>query len=78
MIRMLINTYCVLLIVDAVIAYIPAWKEMKWRQMLKLCADWGLRPIRQHLKPWAVNETIHIDLSPIAFFAITRIIFFLW
>lgn len=78
MIRMLINAYCVLLVVDAIVAYVPAWKNMPWRHYLKTASDWGLKPIRQHLRPWAATETLQIDLSPLAFFALTRIVFWLW
>lgn len=78
MIRMLINFYCLVLLFDLLVGYIPAWRDQAWAKQLKAYADWGLKPIRRYLHPVQITETILADLSPLAFFILTRIVFWLW
>lgn len=78
MIRALINLYCLLVLIDFIISYIPAWQGLKWVEQLHAIADYSLKPIRRYIRPLRLSRDLVIDASPFVFFFLTRLVFWLW
>lgn len=60
MIRILINLYILLLIVDVILSYLPQFKGQPWAIWIRKAADFTCRPIRQMLPP-----DLPFDFSPV-------------
>ena len=72
-IRPLLNLILILLIVDAILSYIPQVRQQGWAQKLKQGADIILNPIRKFLpKDWPV------DVSPLVVIIIVKLVEFIW
>ena len=72
-IRPLLNLFLILLVVDAVLSYIPQVRQQVWAQKLKQGADFVLNPIRKFLpKVWPV------DVSPLIVIIIVKLFELLW
>jgi YggT family protein len=72
-IRPLLNLFLILLVVDAVLSYIPQVRQQVWAQKLKQGADFVLNPIRKFLpKDWPV------DVSPLIVIIIVKLFELLW
>jgi len=72
-IRPLLNLFLILLVVDAVLSYIPQVRQQAWAQKLKQGADLVLNPIRKFLpKDWPV------DVSPLIVIIVVKLFELLW
>ena len=72
-IRPLLHLVLILLIVDAILSYIPQVRQQVWAQKLKMGADFILNPIRKILpKDWPV------DVSPLVVIIVVMLIEWLW
>ena len=72
-IRPLLHLVLILLIVDAILSYIPQVRQQTWAQKLKMGADFILNPIRKFLpKDWPV------DVSPLVVIIVVMLIEWLW
>lgn len=73
MIRVLLNLYSLLIIVDAVLSYLPQYQEHSIAKKIKFFADFILNPIRRFLpKEWPV------DVSPLVAIVFIRLVQLLW
>ena len=61
MIRAILNLYILVLVVDAILSYLPQFKNHIWAQKIKQAADFTLVPMRRVLP-----RDLPFDVSPIA------------
>ncbi len=60
MIRLLIDAYVFLLILDAILSYVPQFKHYPAVRWIRKLADYSCAPVRKYLPP-----DIPFDFSPI-------------
>ncbi|MEI8347837.1 MAG: YggT family protein [Pseudomonadota bacterium] len=69
MIRLIINFYVLVLIVDIILSYFPQVRGQPWAIMVKKVADFTCNPVRKILPPdWSV------DISPLIVIIILKFI----
>ncbi len=73
MIRILLNVYIGLLIVDAVLSYLPELRKTTWAIKLKQAADVTLNPVRKILP-----QDLPLDISPFLVVLALELIMVLW
>jgi len=73
MIRFLLNLYSLILVVDAILSYLPTVRAQVWAQKIKRTADFTLNPIRKILPP-----DLPFDVSPIVVILALRVVMALW
>jgi YggT family protein len=73
MIRLLIDIYIMMIIVDAILSYIPQTKEYKFTQYLRMITEFPQKPIRKQLP-----AGLAIDPSPLIVIIVLRLFVALW
>lgn len=73
MIRSLINLYIILIFVDALLSYLPQFRNKPWALKLKKLADFTCGPVRRMLPP-----DLPFDFSPLIVFLGLRLFVFLF
>jgi YggT family protein len=73
MIRIIINIYIWVIILDSLLSYFPQYKNQDWAKSVKQAADFSLKPIRKILP-----KDLPFDVSPIVVIIILNIIPALW
>lgn len=73
LIRLLLNLYVVIIIVDAVVSYIPNIANTPVFQFNKRLADLTLKPVRKML-----SSDLPVDLSPLVVIILVFIIKAVW
>ena len=73
MIRALLDLYCLVLIVDVIISYIPSLKYEPWVKKINQLSDFTCKPIRRSLPP-----DLPFDFSPIIVIGGINLIKLLW
>ncbi len=73
MVRIVLNLYLLLLIIDSIISYIPSIKKQLWAMRIKKIADYSLNPIRKFLPP-----DLPFDISPIIVILLIKILEAIW
>lgn len=73
MIRVIINLYIYVIILDAILTFFPQYKNQEWAKLIRKAADFTQKPIRKYLPkdvPW--------DPSPLIVIIILQLIMTLW
>ncbi|HLE09753.1 MAG: hypothetical protein A2504_14645 [Bdellovibrionales bacterium RIFOXYD12_FULL_39_22] len=73
MIRVILNIYIALLIVDAVLSYMPELRKANWAVKVKQAADVTLNPVRKILP-----QDLPLDISPFIVVLAIELIMALW
>ncbi len=73
MIRIILNIYIWVIILDALLSYFPQYKNQDWAKVIKQAADFTLKPIRKILP-----QDLPFDVSPIIVIIILNVIPALW
>jgi len=74
MIRFLIYLYTWLIIVDAVLSYIPDLKQQPWAKKIHQLVEYSVAPIRKLLP---AND-LPIDIAPLIVIVLLQIIIRIW
>ena len=73
MIRIVLNVYIIILIVDALLSFLPKYKNHPWSLQVKKLADFSLKPVRKMLPP-----DLPFDFSPLVVILFIQILKALW
>ncbi len=73
MIRVLLHAYMFLLVLDAVLSYIPSLRTNALVRRLKTLANFSLDPIRRFLP-----RELPVDLSPLIAIILIQLVIELW
>lgn len=73
MIRALINVYIVILIIDAILSYLPQFRHHPLVVWIHKAADFTCKPIRQVLPP-----NLPLDISPLIVILLLKLVVALW
>jgi YggT family protein len=73
MIRVLLNVYILIVILDAILSFFPQFSKNQYRLYLKKISDYGLGPIRNKLP-----QNLPFDFSPLVLIALVQILILLW
>jgi YggT family protein len=73
MIRMIINLYILVIILDVILSYLPQFRSQQWALMIKKAANFTCRPIRQFLPP-----DMPFDISPMIVIILLNLLVALW
>ncbi len=73
MIRLLLNIYMVIIVVDALLSYFPQARTNQIAKQIKMLADLTQKPIRRFLPP-----DIPIDPSPLIVIILIQVMIKLW
>ncbi len=60
-IRLIIDLYILLIIVDTIMSYLPQYRNQAWVSNIKKGADLTLKPVRKYMPP-----DLPFDFSPLA------------
>ena len=72
-IRFLLNIYILLLIVDAILSYMPQLKSNDYVKKLRMITDFSCEPVRKLLP-----SDLPFDVSPLVIIVSIKIIELLW
>ena len=73
MIRVLLNAYILLIILDAILSYVPTLQTHNWVLIIRRIVNYSLNPIRKYLPPH-----LPFDISPLVVIGILQLIMYLW
>lgn len=73
MIRVLIDIYIILILLDAILSYIPNLKSNLYVQKLRKICEFSQKPIRKYMP-----QGLPLDPSPIAVILLLKLIEALW
>jgi YggT family protein len=73
MIRIIINIYIWVIILDSLLSYFPQYKNQDWAKAVKKAADVTLKPIRK-----IVPQDLPFDISPIIIIILLNILPAVW
>jgi len=73
MIRLLLNCYIFLLIIDAILSYFPKYGLYPLVQRIKYLANLTCKPVRKYLP-----KDLPFDISPLVVIILIRLTFVLW
>ncbi len=73
MIRVLINLYIIVLIVGAILSYLPQVRHYKWAMYIRKISDYTLNPVRRYLP-----KDLPFDFSVIIVIILLKLIEELW
>ena len=73
MIRFLINIYIIILIVDAVVSYVPDLKRFPAIQWINKIADYSLKHVRKHMP-----SDLPFDPSPLIVILALNLLVVIW
>lgn len=73
MIRLLIDLYIGVLIVDTILSYFPQYRFKPWAIKIRTFADYSCIPIRRYLP-----KDLPFDFSPLVVIVILNILKMLW
>jgi len=73
MIRVLIDFYVFLLVLNAILSYIPSIQKYEWVLYFKKVSDYTCRPIQQYLP-----KDLPVDVSPLVVIVLLNLIKVLW
>jgi YggT family protein len=73
LIRALIDLYILLLIVDAIISYLPQFKNQIWAKKIAQFANYTCAPVRRYLP-----SDIPFDISPIIVILLLKLLELIW
>ena len=73
MIRIILNIYILVLIIDAVLSFLPEIRGKEIGQKIKFIADLTLKPIRKFLP-----SDLPFDLSPLIVIVGIKILMVIW
>ena len=73
MIRLLIDIYVVVVILDAILSYLPQFKHHPAVITIKRIADVSLKPVRRYLP-----QDLPFDLAPVVVVMLLNLIKVLW
>lgn len=73
MIRVLINLYILVIIIDVILSYLPQFRHQPWATAIKKAANFTCRPIRQLMPP-----DLPFDFSPLIVIMGLNLLIALW
>lgn len=73
MIRIILNIYIFIIIIDTVLSYLPPFKDALWARKIRKIVDYTLAPIRKVLPP-----DLPFDISPIILILLIKMFEALW
>jgi YggT family protein len=73
MIRVLIDIYIILILLDAILSYIPNLKGHPYVQKLRMICEFSQRPIRKYMP-----QGLPLDPSPIVVILLLKLVEALW
>jgi len=73
LIRALIDLYILLLIIDAILSYLPQFKNQIWAKKIRQVANYTCAPIRRYLP-----ADIPFDASPLIVILLLKLVEFFW
>jgi YggT family protein len=73
MIRLLIRVYIFVLIADAILSYLPQYRNTTWAQKIRMIADFTCAPIRKVLPP-----DLPFDFSPLIVILLLQVLVAIW
>lgn len=73
MIRFIINLYIYIIILDALLSYVPQYQKYEWAKKVKQLADFSLKPVRELLP-----KGLPMDFSPLVVILLLQILVSLW
>ena len=73
MIRILIDFYIFILVLNAILSYIPSIQKQQWVLFLKKASEFTCRPVRQYLP-----KDLPIDASPLVIIVLLNLIMAMW
>lgn len=73
MIRLVLYAYMLVIILDAILSFIPQLRQQQWAQSIKNAADFTLNPIRKLLPP-----DLPVDPSPLVVLVLINLLMRLW
>lgn len=73
MIRILLNLYILVIVVDIILSYLPQFKHKQWAISIRKAADFTCQPIRRILPP-----DLPVDVSGFIVIVGIRLIIGLW
>jgi YggT family protein len=73
MIRVCLNIYIIVLIVDALLTFLPKYNKHPWALQVKKVADFSLTPVRKMLPP-----DLPFDFSPLVVILFIQILKAIW
>lgn len=73
MIRIILNIYIFIIIIDTVLSYLPQFKDALWARKIRKIVDYTLAPIRKVLPP-----DLPFDISPIILILLIKMFEALW
>ena len=74
MIRLIIKLYILVLIVDAILSYIPQAKGLEFTKYVRRAADYSLVPVRKIIGP----HDLPLDPSPLVVIVLLNLLMLLW
>lgn len=74
MIRLLLDLYIFVLIINAILSYLPQYRYKQWVKKIKMVSDFTCSPIRRLL----VSFDLPFDLSPLIVIILINLIKALW
>ena len=73
MIRLLIQLYILVLIVDAILSFFPELRTQPWVQSIRRAAEWTEKPVRKFMP-----RDLPIDPTPIVVILLLNLVMVLW
>lgn len=73
MIRVIINLYIYVIILDAILSFFPQYKNQEWAQYIRKAADITQKPIRKYLP-----KDVPMDPSPLIVIILLNLVMALW
>ncbi len=73
MIRLFLNLYCLLIIVNAIVSYIPQWHNKEWVKKMQLAAEYTQSRVRAYLPP-----DLSLDISPLVVIVLIMLVQAFW
>lgn len=73
MIRLVINLYILILILDTVLSYLPQFRHTNWATKIREVANLTLRPIRRYMP-----ADMPFDFSPVVAIVLLKLLVALW
>lgn len=74
MIRFIIHCYIYLLLLDAVLSYIPDLRSQPWAKKIHEMVEYTVRPVRKYIP----DNDLPIDIAPLAIILVLVTIMEIW
>jgi YggT family protein len=73
-VRIILNLYIIVIIIDGILSFFPEFRERDWRIKFQKLSDFSCEPIRKRLP----NIHLPIDPSPLIVILLIQIFKILW